>query len=250
MVGQFKEKYYLEAVPEALTLQCIIKRERSSSTTRYQIHDSSTLRNVMTVVKSDDGYLFISKYEQLTYSAPPAKGETVVAKLLSNFFGTEFNCFLWSYPYKKFTEFTIDPDKSSQVITIEYETNIFGLKGPRRMSAYMPAGQPITSKKRLNELYEQEKKKKVPPTVHKFKNKTPKWNSSIEAYVLNFYGRATVSSIKNFIMVGEGEGEQAEPKVLFGKFGKDLFNLDIRFPFNLLQGVALALSSFDKKLAC
>lgn len=51
-------------------------------------------------------------------------------------------------------------------------------------------------------------------------------------------------------MVGQNEGEDAEPRVLFGKFGKDLFNLDIRYPFNMIQGVALALSSFDKKLAC
>lgn len=204
----------------------------------------------MTVIKTDDGYLFVSKYEQLTNSAPSNKGEIVVAKLISNFFGTEFNCYLWNYPYKKFTEFTIDPDKTAQVITIEYETNIFGLKGPRKMSAFIPSSQPLINKKRLNELYEHEKKKQLPTTVRKFRNKTPKWNASIEAYVLNFYGRATVSSIKNFIMVGERDNENAEPKVLFGKFGKDLFNMDIRYPFNLLQGVALALSSFDKKLAC
>jgi hypothetical protein len=37
--------------------------------------------------------------------------------------------------------------------------------------------------------------------VLKFKNKTPKWSKEVGAYVLNFGGRATVSSIKNFIMV-------------------------------------------------
>jgi hypothetical protein len=186
ILGQYKEKYYLEAIPDPLTLQCIIKRERTTSTTRYQIHDTATLRNIMTVVKSDDGYLFISKYEHLNNCPPSTKGETVVAKLLSNFFGTEFNCYLWSYPYKKFADFTIDADKSSQVITIEYETNIFGMKGPRKMSAYIPTKQPVVSKKRLNELHEYEKKKQLPPTVQKFKNKTPKWNCRIEAYVLNF----------------------------------------------------------------
>lgn len=124
------------------------------------------------------------------------------------------------------------------------------MKGPRKMSAFLPGNQPLISKKRLNELYEYERKKQIPATVGKFRNKTPKWNPNIEAYVLNFFGRATVSSIKNFIMVGERDNENADPKVLFGKFGKDLFNMDIRHPFNLLQGVALALSSFDKKLAC
>lgn len=54
----------------------------------------------------------------------------------------------------------------------------------------------------------------------KFKNKTPKWNKNIEAYVLNFYGRATISSIKNFIMIKVNENEDADARVLFGKFGK------------------------------
>jgi hypothetical protein len=38
--------------------------------------------------------------------------------------------------------------------------------------------------------------------------------------------------------------------VLFGKVSTNVFNLDIKYPFSLMQGLALALSSFDKKLAC
>lgn len=68
--------------------------------------------------------------------------------------------------------------------------------------------------------------------------------------MLNFFGRATVSSVKNFIMIGEDDSEEDEGRILFGKFGKELFNLDIRYPFNLIQGLALAISSFDRKLAC
>lgn len=51
-------------------------------------------------------------------------------------------------------------------------------------------------------------------------------------------------------MIGEEESDKAAGKVLFGKFGKELFNLDIRYPFSILQGVALAVSSFDRKLGC
>ena len=68
--------------------------------------------------------------------------------------------------------------------------------------------------------------------------------------MLNFYGRATVSSIKNFVMIGENEKDNAAPRVLFGKFGKELFNLDVRHPFSILQAISLAISSFDKKIAC
>ena len=54
----------------------------------------------------------------------------------------------------------------------------------------------------------------------KFRNKVPKWCDQTGSYVLNFYGRATVSSIKNFILIGENEKDNASPRVLFGKFGK------------------------------
>jgi hypothetical protein len=77
------------------------------------------------------------------------------------------------------------------------------MKGPRKMSAFIPHEVvSIVSSKSLNQIYANEKKKKRTPTVKKYKNKSPKWNKEISAYVLNFYGRATVSSIKNFIMIG------------------------------------------------
>lgn len=51
-------------------------------------------------------------------------------------------------------------------------------------------------------------------------------------------------------MISEKGEREAQRNVLFGKFGKDLFNLDIHYPFNLIQGISLAMSSFDRKLAC
>jgi hypothetical protein len=61
--------------------------------------------------------------------------------------------------------------KKERVMTIEYETNLFGLRGPRKMTAY--AGQGVFSSP-LNEVFEKEKpyKKK---TVHRYRNKIPKW---------------------------------------------------------------------------
>jgi len=51
-------------------------------------------------------------------------------------------------------------------------------------------------------------------------------------------------------MVGENEDDNGSEAVLFGKFGRELFNLDVRYPFSIIQAVSLALSSFDRKLAC
>jgi hypothetical protein len=63
-----------------------------------------------------------------------------------------------------------------------------------------------------------------------------------------------VSSVKNFIITrprgDKNDREGHDNLVLFGKIDKNVFNLDIKHPFNLVQGLALALSSFDKKIAC
>lgn len=32
-------------------------------------------------------------------------------------------------------------------------------------------------------------------------NKTPKWNEGVGAYVLNFHGRVTMASVKNFQLI-------------------------------------------------
>lgn len=38
------------------------------------------------------------------------------------------------------------------------------------------------------------------------KNKPPTWNSALNAYVLNFFGRVTKPSVKNFQLVNPADG--------------------------------------------
>jgi hypothetical protein len=36
----------------------------------------------------------------------------------------------------------------------------------------------------------------------------------------------------------------------FGRIGENSFNLDVKYPFSILQGFGIALSSLDFKLGC
>lgn len=79
-------------------------------------------------------------------------------------------------------------------------------------------------------------------------NKPPRWNDQVGAYVLNFNGRVTMASVKNFQLV---EPEDQNHLILqFGRVGKDEFNMDVQWPMSILQAFAITLSSFDSKLAC
>uniref|UniRef100_A0A1J3HGZ8 Tubby-like F-box protein n=1 Tax=Noccaea caerulescens TaxID=107243 RepID=A0A1J3HGZ8_NOCCA len=102
------------------------------------------------------------------------------------------------------------------------------------------------------------------------KNKQPRWHEQLQCWCLNFRGRVTVASVKNFQLVasrlppppttqGTGAAAAAAPpphpeqdKVIlqFGKVGKDMFTMDYRYPLSAFQAFAICLSSFDTKLAC
>jgi len=87
------------------------------------------------------------------------------------------------------------------------------------------------------------------------KNKSPRWHEQLQCWCLNFRGRVTVASVKNFQLVASddnGPGNQDNNKVIlqFGKIGKDLFTMDYRYPISAFQAFAICLSSFDTKIAC
>nr|XP_043624332.1 tubby-like F-box protein 8 isoform X2 [Erigeron canadensis] len=102
------------------------------------------------------------------------------------------------------------------------------------------------------------------------KNKAPRWHEQLQCWCLNFKGRVTIASVKNFQLIaaqqppavaaapssaGTSSSQPAQPehdKVIlqFGKVGKDMFTMDYRYPLSAFQAFAICLSSFDTKLAC
>ncbi|KAI7745346.1 hypothetical protein M8C21_027958 [Ambrosia artemisiifolia] len=102
------------------------------------------------------------------------------------------------------------------------------------------------------------------------KNKAPRWHEQLQCWCLNFKGRVTIASVKNFQLIATqqpppvapppapsaaGTSQPAQPehdKVIlqFGKVGKDMFTMDYRYPLSAFQAFAICLSSFDTKLAC
>lgn len=107
----------------------------------------------------------------------------------------------------------------------------------------------------LGEEEEEEGKERVssPPLV--LKNKPPRWHEQLQCWCLNFRGRVTVASVKNFQLIAANQPQtqsDGPDKILlqFGKVGKDMFTMDFRYPLSAFQAFAICLSSFDTKLAC
>ena len=107
----------------------------------------------------------------------------------------------------------------------------------------------------LGEEVEEEGKERVssPPLV--LKNKPPRWHEQLQCWCLNFRGRVTVASVKNFQLIAANQPQtqsDGPDKIMlqFGKVGKDMFTMDFRYPLSAFQAFAICLSSFDTKLAC
>ncbi|KAG7226344.1 hypothetical protein INR49_013755 [Caranx melampygus] len=79
-------------------------------------------------------------------------------------------------------------------------------------------------------------------------NKSPSWNDQTQSYVLNFHGRVTQASVKNFQIIHPDNDDYIVMQ--FGRVAEDVFSMDYTFPLCALQAFAITLSSFDGKLAC
>ncbi|KAK1796387.1 hypothetical protein P4O66_009443, partial [Electrophorus voltai] len=80
------------------------------------------------------------------------------------------------------------------------------------------------------------------------RNKTPVWNEETSSHVLNFNGRVTQASVKNFQIIHNKDQDYIVMQ--FGRVADDAFTLDYSYPLCAVQAFAIALSSFDGKIAC
>eukprot|EP00601_Ochromonadales_sp_CCMP2298_P015229 CAMPEP_0173232172 /NCGR_PEP_ID=MMETSP1142-20121109/8815_1 /TAXON_ID=483371 /ORGANISM="non described non described, Strain CCMP2298" /LENGTH=391 /DNA_ID=CAMNT_0014161657 /DNA_START=129 /DNA_END=1301 /DNA_ORIENTATION=- len=81
-------------------------------------------------------------------------------------------------------------------------------------------------------------------------NKAPKWDDAHGGHVLNFQGRVTESSVKNFQLCCMGADPDPDQVVLqFGRVGKHKFNMDLRHPLSPMQAFSICIACLDGKIA-
>lgn len=181
------------------------------------------------------------------------------------------------------------PLGSFPVSHITYELNVLGSRGPRKMQCVMdtiptsameqprgvsssePSEFPYLGGSRSTFSRSQSKPLRssssglshLKETPLVLSNKTPRWHEQLRCWCLNFHGRVTVASVKNFQLVaaeassGVGGGEGLSPErqneriiLQFGKVGKDMFTMDYGYPISAFQAFAICLSSFETRIAC
>nr|XP_014425771.1 tubby-related protein 3 [Pelodiscus sinensis] len=180
-------------------------------------------------------------------------GDGFIGKVRSNMLGTRFTVFdNGANPEKK----PFVPESApirQELAAICYETNVLGFRGPRKMTVIIPGMNADNERISIRPKNEHE------TLLSRFQNgnlqnllvlqnKVPAWNEQTQSYVLNFHGRVTQASVKNFQIVPDHDPEYI--MLQFGRVAPDVFTMDYRAPLCALQAFAVCLSSFDGKLAC
>jgi hypothetical protein len=73
-------------------------------------------------------------------------------------------------------------------------------------------------------------------------SRRPKWNARVKAVALDFFGRVSMASTKNFQLALDHKPDKV--KLLFGKVGPHQYVLDFHRPLSMIQAFAVAISSF------
>ncbi|PWA64651.1 tubby-like F-box protein 9 [Artemisia annua] len=195
-----------------------------------------------------------------------------VGKLRSDFLGTKFTIYDSQPPHtgakpsssrsgRRFTSKQISPQVPAgnfEIGEVSYKFNLLKSRGPRRMECSLRCTsrneqpEPV-SHKRL----ERSESVASGQSQTLLRNKAPRWHEHLQCWCLNFHGRVTVASVKNFQLVatldqsqpgGKGDGETV--LLQFGKVGDNVFTMDYRQPLSAFQAFAISLTSFGTKLAC
>eukprot|EP00903_Cladosiphon_okamuranus_P006668 g6510.t1 len=268
------KRFLMSPCPRAAgVVQCYIRRNKTRAN---KLFPEYTL-----FMKEGDRFLMCSKKRPnnatSNYLVSMRAGDldrnstNFLGKLRANFVGTEFQVFDDGYSPKEQTgafgggwgsgnhgsgSGARNQPMREELGCVMYASNVLGSRGPRKMQVAIPAVSEAGVVSKWSELdggasgskaIDRVKNRDYDGSLYMV-NKPPRWNDQVGAYVLNFYGRVTMASVKNFQLVSTEDFDRII--LQFGRVARDEFTMDFQYPISPFQAFAITLSSFDSKIAC
>ncbi|XP_053105786.1 tubby-related protein 1 isoform X2 [Hemicordylus capensis] len=249
------EEFVLQPAPQGVTIKCRVTRDKKGMDRglypTYYLHLDNDKKVFLLAGRKRKK----SKTSNYLVSIDPTDlsrdGENFIGKLRSNLMGTRFSVF----------DNGVNPDRGNadwsnvrqELAAVVYETNVLGFKGPRKMTVVIPGMNSDNERVPIRPRNDNDGllvrwQNKIMDNLIELHNKAPAWNEEIQSYVLNFHGRVTHASVKNFQIVHSNDPDYIV--LQFGRVADDAFTMDYNYPLCAVQAFAIALSSFDGKLAC
>lgn len=230
---------------------CYLEREKAGYIgfkTTYRLYmesSESSPKFLMAANKktsSRTSYFLVS-----TEMDPSDRGsEFVLGKVRGNAVGSQYIVY----------DHGLNPEKSVNVASHRKEFGLirfdFSVSGPCKIVGWIPTVnnsnvaynfQPTDSSSTIETSVENGRVERLISLT----NKKPKWDEAQKGHVLNFDGRVTESSVKNFQLISDVTGEDVV--LQFGRVGKERFSMDIRYPLSVYQAFGICLACMDVKIA-
>jgi hypothetical protein len=84
--------------------------------------------------------------------------------------------------------------------------------------------------------------------LYALQNRPPWWNIELGSFVLNFGGRVSVASVKNFQLCDRNDQDRI--MLQFGRIqGRHSFTMDFQHPLTAVQAFSIAISSLQSKIS-
>ncbi|GMS84897.1 hypothetical protein PENTCL1PPCAC_7072, partial [Pristionchus entomophagus] len=250
------EEFVRVPAEEGVTYKCIINRDKNGMDKgifpTYYLHLENSSKKKMFLLAARKR----KKCKTANYliSTDPTRllrtGEGFIGKVRSNALGTAFTIFDDGKNPKHCGNSELIRAELAAVI---YDPNVLGFRGPRKMTILTPS---VNERNEINKirpvaerdsLIERYKSRRLDEIV-KMTNKAPMWSEDSQSFVLNFHGRVTQASVKNFQIVHEKDEEYIVMQ--FGRVSQDSFSMDFRYPLSAIQAFGIAMTSFHGKIAC
>mmetsp|Transcript_8963 Transcript_8963/g.20525 ORF Transcript_8963/g.20525 Transcript_8963/m.20525 type:complete len:486 (+) Transcript_8963:90-1547(+) len=244
--------FVFRAIPRSQSqpIQCYIKRLRAgfqklwpSYVLYSQDPDKFLLSGRRRKKNKQSTYLISTDEKDLA-----RKSDNYTGKVKSNFVGTEFTIYDNG---KNPTRKKEDAEVRVELGVIQYDRNVLGSNGPRKMQVWLPKTSKAGDREKIQPTSVEEKMSAKITKEHNYirlVNKTPRWNENLGAFCLNFQGRVTVASVKNFQLVDENNPDRVV--LQFGKCSEDIFTMDYSYPLCALQVCQLVFPLFLSPLLC
>ncbi|XP_073078984.1 tubby-related protein 3 isoform X4 [Manis javanica] len=219
------EDFAYSPAPRGITVRCRITRDKKGMDrglfpTYYMHLEKDENRKVFLLAGRKRKK---SKTSNYLISTDPTdlsrEGESYIGKLRSNLMGTKFTVYDHGVSPAKAQGLVEKAYTRQELAAVCYETNVLGFKGPRKMSVIIPGMnmnhqripfQPRNDHESLLSKWQN----KTMENLIELHNKAPVWNDDTQSYVLNFHGRVTQASVKNFQIVHENDHRKIFAKCL------------------------------------
>ncbi|KAB0391564.1 hypothetical protein E2I00_000672, partial [Balaenoptera physalus] len=237
------QEFVLRPAPQGQTVRCRLTRDKKGMDRglypSYFLHLDTEKKVFLLAGRKRKR----SKTANYLISSDPTNlsrgGENFIGKLRSNLLGNRFTVFdNGQNPHRGGS--TDVGSLRQELAAVIYETNVLGFRGPRRMTVIIPGMNsdkervPIRPRNASDGLLVRWQNKTLESLIE-LHNKPPVWNDDSGSYTLNFQGRVTQASVKNFQIVHADDREYLRTQARL---------------FPTTSAFAIALSSFDGKLAC